>query len=226
MKRTLGILTLALALSLPAAAEAQHPQTRQGFGISFGLGAGSAGFCDDCDELGGTEFSGYLRLGGYLTPSVFLAGESNGWVGGSDTFDALTLGAIMAVVQWYPMSDQGLYLKGGLGYSYADPTTEISTSGFAGSAGAGAEPSSVSRSAVNDASGKPGREIPFSSGNGWGKDYADPVGCRKFNNLVSRVFALLFRSDRRACVLRLRAVGCEAFAAEMAATGRHSIRRG
>jgi peptide/nickel transport system substrate-binding protein len=32
----------------------------------------------------------------------------------------------------------------------------------------------ASRSAVNDASGKPGREIPLSSGNGWGKDYADP----------------------------------------------------
>ena len=139
MNRTLGTLTLALALSLPAAAEAQHPQTRQGFGISFGLGAGSAGFCDGCDEVGGTEFSGYLRLGGYLTPSIFLAGESNGWVGGGtgNEFDASSMGAIMAVVQWYPMADKGLYLKGGLGYSYADPTTDISTSGFAGSAGAG-----------------------------------------------------------------------------------------
>jgi hypothetical protein len=57
------------------------------------------------------------------------------------------------------------------------------------------------------------------------KDYIDPAGCRKFNNVVSRVFAFVFRSDRRACVLRLRAVGGEAFAAEMAAAGRHSIRR-
>lgn len=57
------------------------------------------------------------------------------------------------------------------------------------------------------------------------KDHADPADCGKFNNFISRVFALLFRSDRRACVLRLRAVGCEAFAAEMAAAGRHSIRR-
>jgi peptide/nickel transport system substrate-binding protein len=32
----------------------------------------------------------------------------------------------------------------------------------------------ASRSAVNDASGRPSREIPISSGNGWGKDYADP----------------------------------------------------
>lgn len=137
MNRTIAILILALALSLPTAAEAQHPQTRQGFGISFGLGAGTAGFCDGCDEVGGTEFSGYLRLGGYLTPTVFLAGESNGWVSGSDTFDASTLGAIMAVVQWYPMADHGLYLKGGLGYSYADLASELHTSGLAGSLGAG-----------------------------------------------------------------------------------------
>jgi ABC-type transport system substrate-binding protein len=33
----------------------------------------------------------------------------------------------------------------------------------------------LSRSAVNDASSTTSRRIPFSSGNGWGKDYADPV---------------------------------------------------
>ena len=32
----------------------------------------------------------------------------------------------------------------------------------------------LSRSAVNDASSTTARKIPFSSGNGWGKDYADP----------------------------------------------------
>jgi len=32
----------------------------------------------------------------------------------------------------------------------------------------------ASRSAVNDASSTTARKIPFSSGNGWGKDYADP----------------------------------------------------
>ena len=32
----------------------------------------------------------------------------------------------------------------------------------------------ASRSAVNDVSGRPAREIPISSGNGWGKDFADP----------------------------------------------------
>ena len=32
----------------------------------------------------------------------------------------------------------------------------------------------ATRSAVNDASSTTARKIPFSSGNGWGKDYADP----------------------------------------------------
>jgi hypothetical protein len=55
-------------------------------------------------------------------------------------------------------------------------------------------------------------------------DYPDPADCRKFNNFISRVFAMVFRSDRRACALRLRELGPEAFAAEMAAAGRHTIR--
>lgn len=136
MNRMLCILCLTLLT--PALAVAQHPQTREGFGISLGLGAGSAGFCNDCDELASTELSGYLRLGGYLNPSVFLAAESNGWVSGGTTgYDAPTLGAIMAIVQWYPMAENGLYLKGGLGYSYASVTSDLSTGGFAGSIGAG-----------------------------------------------------------------------------------------
>lgn len=129
---------LALTLLLPAALAAQHPQTRQGFGIAFGFGAGSADFCDGCGTWGGTELSGYLRLGGYLSPSLFLAGESNGW-SGSQIDNASSIGAIMGVVQWYPMVEQGLYLKGGAGYSYANAYdgADLSTSGLALSIGAG-----------------------------------------------------------------------------------------
>lgn len=135
MFRTLR--ALALTLLIPAALAAQHPQTRQGFGISLGLGAGSAVFtCDDCPtDWGGTAPSGYLRLGGYLSPSVMLAGESNGW---SDP-DGASIGAILAVVQWYPMVERGLYLKGGLGYAYADALDFgiDPPSGFGASLGAG-----------------------------------------------------------------------------------------
>ena len=134
MKRFFGVLALAL---IPSLALAQHPQTRSGFGISFGFGAGSASFCEDCSDLSGTKPSGYLRLGGYLSPSTFLAVESNGWVGSSTDYDAPTLGAVMGIVQWYPMVDQGLYLKGGVGYSYATVYSDFQTSGFAGSIGVG-----------------------------------------------------------------------------------------
>ncbi|HMU62115.1 MAG TPA: hypothetical protein PKA66_10045 [Gemmatimonadales bacterium] len=135
MNRILAILTLAVLV--PSIAAAQKPQTRDGFGISFGFGAGAANFCDDCEELADTELSGYLRLGGYLNPSLFLAAESNGWVGSTTDYDAPSLGAVMGVVQWYPMVAKGLYLKAGFGYSYASVYSDFSTSGVAGSIGAG-----------------------------------------------------------------------------------------
>jgi hypothetical protein len=57
------------------------------------------------------------------------------------------------------------------------------------------------------------------------KDFSDPTQCRKFNNFIAKVFALIFRSDRKACVMRIREIGCEAFAAEMASKGLQTIRR-
>jgi hypothetical protein len=57
-------------------------------------------------------------------------------------------------------------------------------------------------------------------------EFPDPARCGKFNNFMSKLFGLLFRSDRRACILRLREMGREAFAAEMAAAGLQSIKRG
>lgn len=44
--------------------------------------------------------------------------------------------------------------------------------------------------------------------------------CGKFNSFISKVFALVFRSDRRGCIERIREVGSEAFAAEMQLAGR------
>jgi hypothetical protein len=111
----------ALALLLPAAASAQHPQTRGGFGISIGLGAGSASVsCEGCSDFGGTGLSDYLRLGGYVRPNLFLAGETNAWFADASNTGSDYIGAIMAVAQWYPNVQQGWYLKGGLGYAYSD----------------------------------------------------------------------------------------------------------
>lgn len=137
------ILPLVALVILPLAASAQttsNPQTRQGFGISFGFGAGSAGAtCNSCTSERDNGLSGYLRLGGYLTPSIFLAGESNGWVHSEDGVDQ-TLGFYSVVTQWYPNAQGGLYLKGGLGlssYAATDGTDDLNATAGAFSIGAG-----------------------------------------------------------------------------------------
>jgi hypothetical protein len=43
---------------------------------------------------------------------------------------------------------------------------------------------------------------------------------------MSRVFGLIFRSDRPANIARIKEIGVEAYANEMATRGRQSIRRG
>ncbi len=57
---------LLASLAVAATLQAQgHPQTRKGFTISFGFGAGSAEFsCDGCSSDRQTSGSSYLRIGG------------------------------------------------------------------------------------------------------------------------------------------------------------------
>jgi hypothetical protein len=54
---------------------------------------------------------------------------------------------------------------------------------------------------------------------------ADPRDCKKFNNLISKLFGLIFRSDRRACIVQIRQKGLSAHADLMAARETPSIRR-
>lgn len=49
--------------------------------------------------------------------------------------------------------------------------------------------------------------------------------CGKFNNLIGKVFAFVFRSDRPACIARIKETGYETYAGEMRATNRQTIRR-
>jgi hypothetical protein len=55
--------------------------------------------------------------------------------------------------------------------------------------------------------------------------FTDVNECRKFNNLMSKIFAFIFRSNRKACVERIKAVGRDKFAEEMAALKKHSLPR-
>ncbi len=56
-------------------------------------------------------------------------------------------------------------------------------------------------------------------------EHSDPKSCGKFNTWISRLFGFVFRSDRAACVNRLREIGRGAYAKEMAEAGRQSLQR-
>jgi hypothetical protein len=49
--------------------------------------------------------------------------------------------------------------------------------------------------------------------------------CAKFNNLMSKVFGVLFRSDRAACIRQIREIGRQGHAEKMAASGTQTIKR-
>ena len=56
-------------------------------------------------------------------------------------------------------------------------------------------------------------------------EFQDPDDCRKFNNIISKVFGLIFRSDRGACIGKIREVGIEAYADFMAGQKLQSLRK-
>ncbi len=119
---------------------AQRPNTREGFWIGFGFGWGSVGAdCQSCgtDRTGGG--SGYLRLGGTLSPVLQLGGESNGWVHSSGGVDE-TVAFASFIASIYPSATGAFFLKvglGGMNYRFNDGTTEITSTAPSGSLGAG-----------------------------------------------------------------------------------------
>ena len=121
-----------LAILLATTANAQQAQTRQGFWIGGGLGYGSLG-CEGCDRVGAP--SGYLKLGGTLRQNILIGVETNGWTK-SEFGSRLTMGNVSGAVYWYPMTPNGLFVKGGAGYSVLDNSFS-STSGFGMLAGLG-----------------------------------------------------------------------------------------
>lgn len=49
--------------------------------------------------------------------------------------------------------------------------------------------------------------------------------CKKYNNFIAGVIGFVTRTDRSKCIGRIKEVGVEAFAAEMQAQGKMSIRK-
>lgn len=123
----LTTLLAALLIAAPALS-AQSGTTvpdRQGFGISFGLGAGSAGAdCDFCSSDRTTGLSGYFRLGGHVSQQLFVGFESNGWTKEEDGITE-SLGFYSGVVQWYPNPASNFYVKAGAGLALYLATDDI-----------------------------------------------------------------------------------------------------
>lgn len=56
-------------------------------------------------------------------------------------------------------------------------------------------------------------------------EFADPRACRKFNNLISKLFGLLFKSDHAACIAQIKQLGLDGHARTMAEMRTQTIKR-
>ncbi len=123
----------------------ENKQKREGLWIGLGLGYGSYKRCADqlgCSDRQGSV-SGYLKLGGTLTPHLLLGGEFVGWVKDYNG-TTLTVGGLYATATGYPVLTSGFFLKGGLGVSYhrdsgdhSSGTVSVSKTGLGFIAGVG-----------------------------------------------------------------------------------------
>ncbi|MEI7661235.1 MAG: DUF3795 domain-containing protein [Bacteroidota bacterium] len=57
------------------------------------------------------------------------------------------------------------------------------------------------------------------------KEFANPMDCSKFNNFFSKVFAIVFKSNRAGCIAMIKESGYDGFARHMAENGLQSIRK-
>lgn len=55
--------------------------------------------------------------------------------------------------------------------------------------------------------------------------HCDPRACKVYHNPISRLFGFVFRSNRAACIQRIREVGTTTFAREMAERRRYTLPR-
>ena len=106
-------VVLALLVLGVSVVSAQHPQTRKGFWIGFGFGYGSYS-CTGCGSTG--SVSGYLKMGGTVSPHLLLGGETNGWTK-SESGTTLTAGNASFAAYYYPQPASGFFLRGGVGFA-------------------------------------------------------------------------------------------------------------
>lgn len=54
--------------------------------------------------------------------------------------------------------------------------------------------------------------------------YRNSAECKKLNNVISKLFSILFRSNRNSCIKRIKEVGNDAYAKEMTDKGSMTIK--
>lgn len=132
LSRSIAIV-LAMSALGASVASAQHPQTRKGFWIGFGVGYGSYGIsCDGCSGLGReSSFTGHIRLGGTVSPKLLLGVESIAWTK-SEGGNTITAGNVSLAADYYPQPAGGLFLSAGVGFSRAEVSGGGSSAGETG----------------------------------------------------------------------------------------------
>lgn len=56
-------------------------------------------------------------------------------------------------------------------------------------------------------------------------EYPDPNDCKKFNNFMSKIFGMIFKSNRAECIQKIKGLGVEDYAKYMAKQELQSIKR-
>ncbi|OGJ92481.1 MAG: hypothetical protein A2487_00770 [Candidatus Raymondbacteria bacterium RifOxyC12_full_50_8] len=56
-------------------------------------------------------------------------------------------------------------------------------------------------------------------------EFKNPKACKKVNNLMSKIFALIFKSDRAACIAQVKELGLLGHAKKMAAARTQTIKK-
>jgi hypothetical protein len=57
------------------------------------------------------------------------------------------------------------------------------------------------------------------------KEFKDPMQCKKFNNIIAKIFGFVFKSDRAACISLIKEKGYNGFASYMSEKGWQTIKR-
>ncbi len=115
--RFLKLTVLATLLAPSLAAQSGYRPVRHGFWFGAGLGVGAGGLhCGICESGGGQGTSGYLRAGTTVNPRLLVGVEGSGWQKNGEEGKRRIL-ALTGGIWWYPRSDAGHFIRGGVGIS-------------------------------------------------------------------------------------------------------------